>query len=290
MVYYTGREVVVYYISEPAEGQDPTSNPNVHKVLGQLIDKEYLYNPTPVMTQKTGDVDPAALKYGIATPSATLRLELDDLDGRDFVYNYMATSTQPTTFQIILKANDGTIICRLVGCKIKTATFAARNFSGTSASYGPATLDLTVWAINILYTALTNPSYNTASATVISYSDVTVQRGGVSVTDWWECGFTVDYNLLAMPTYNNSDARWEINTIKVANRTWSVYYIQPTQGSDSADYSAARAATLINIVLLISARTFTFTNCVMNSLNVKSPVTGMSGKRFDWTPTSISIA
>lgn len=286
MSYIHGREVIAYYIAEPSENADPSSNPNTHKVLGQLVDKEVLYDPEPVMSKKSGEVDPATQKYGIATPGMSIRLEVDDADGKAFLQTYQNTDT---TFQIILRTSGGTLIARLTGAKIKSATFLARNFSGSGASYGPATLDLTLAGVDIKFTALTNASYNSPSGTFISFSDVTVKRATVALTDWWEVGFTFEYELVGMPTYNASSARWEVSTIKRGDRRFIVHYTQASQGSDSADYTAARAGTLIAIDVLIGAQTWAFASSIMRVLNIRSPNNGMHGKRFEWSPTTITV-
>lgn len=286
MSYLHGREVIAYYIAEPSEGQDPANNPNTHKVLGQLVDKEVLYDPEPVMSKKSGDVDPADQKYGIATPSTTIRLEVDDADGKAFLSTYQNTDN---TFQIVLKAGD-TIIARLTGGKIKSATFLARNFSGSAPSTGPATLDLTVWGIDLKFTELANAQYNTPSGTFISFSDVTVKRATVTINDWWETGFSFEYELIGMPTFNSGSGRWEVSAIRRGDRRVTVHYTQASQGSDSADYTAARAGTKIAIDILIGAQTWAFGSSLMKVFNIRSPNNGMHGKRFEWSPTTIAVS
>lgn len=287
MVYYHGREVIAYYIAEPSEGQDPANNPNTHKVLGQLVDKEYIYDPEPVVSNLSGGVDPADQKYGIATPQMNINLEVDDADGKAFLATYQNTDN---TFQLVLATSGGIIIARMVGCKIKSAAFAARNFSGSSTNYGPSTLGLTLWGIDIKYTALANAAYNSPSATFISFSDVIVQRAGGAIADWWEAGFTMDWELVAMPTKDTGTGRWQVATIKRGDRKVTPYYVQASQGAESADYDAARAGTKINVAILIGAQTWTFGNCLMKVFNVRSPNNGMHGKRFEWSPTTITVA
>lgn len=287
MVYYHGREVIVYYVSEPSEGTDPAS-PVTWKVLGQLVDKEFIYDPEPVQSLLTGDVDPADQKYGISNPIIRISLEVDDADGKAFLLAYHNTDT---TFQIALRAKDGTIMARLKGGKLQDANFMASVFSGSMSNYRPCTLDLTVEGIDLAFTAPAGMNnYNDPSGTFLSFSDITVQRDGSTVTDWWDAGFRITYRLIKMPTFNTGTGRWEVATIKRGDRTVVAMYSQPSQVAESADYAAARAGTKINVTILIGTQTWTFGNSLMKEFAVRSPRDGMHGKRFQWSPTTITTA
>lgn len=281
--YYHGFEAAVYYVQESAEGTTPTASPAFLN-LAQKAECRISQQPGPNPVKKSGSVDNADIGKGIDNPIINITLTPSQASGKNFIKNFSSTDNSFTLLLMIDEAAD-VIFARIPGCKVKRITRSVSIYP----QHRPLEVTIEIWGWNILYTnaGLTTPTFETAPASIINWSDVTVKKGGATVTDWWSWEDTIENELERM-----RDKDGVTTAIERGPRTLTGSWLRSanaTVGVGSTELDEAKDGTAVNLEFDILTDLYAFADCKYDEVEVAHPITGMVGIRQNFIGESLTI-
>lgn len=279
---YHGFEAGLWYDQETAEGTTDTTASFLH--LAHKSEVRLSSAPNPNVIAKSGNVDNADIGKGIERPVATVTFNPSQASGAAFIKNFASTNNSFTLLIMIDEASD-VIFARLTGCKVKRITATVNLWPEATAVECVAE----IWAWTILYTAAPgSPTFEAAPNTILNWSDVTVKRNTVTITDWWSFEYTIDNELER--SVNNSGVTTAITRgRRVANGVWA-RSSNVTSGVGNTELDESKNATEVDLQIGWLSDTYDFVNCAYEEVQVNHPINSMVGIRMNFVAESLLIA
>lgn len=279
---YAGFETGLWYDGETVEGVTDTTAPFLH--LAHRTEVKLSDSPNPVVVAKSGSVDNSGISKGIENPVATFTFNPSQASGKDFIKNFASSTTSFTLLMMIDEASD-VIFGRIVGCKVKRISCSVKIYpQGTALE-----CSVEVWGMSILYTASAGvPTFESAPSTFVNWSDITLKKGAVTITNWWSCDWSLENDL-----FRNPDNTGITNSITKGRRKVSGSWEQGsnvTSGVGNTELDEAKNATANTFHFLILTDDYSFTSSVYETVEVTHPITEMTGIKGDFVATSYSVA
>jgi len=280
MVFYSGHLIGAWYVAESTEGTTPTASPAFLN-LAQRGEVTLTDEPNPQAVTKSGSVDKSGFSKGVENPRVSLSITPSQASGEAFIKNYISSDTSFTLLLMIDAASD-TIFARIPGCKVKRMSNSVSIYPNNT----PLTTQIEVWGWNILYdnSGLTTPTFESAPATIVNYSDVTVKRNTATITKWWNFEWTLENELFRQP--NNTGATVGIERgIRNVTGSWSI----PAEDVGQTELDEAKDATAVDLNFLIGVDDYAFEDCAYTTVEISHPLADLVGKRMSWTASTFSI-
>lgn len=280
--HYHGFEAGLWYDGETVEGTTDTNAPFLH--LAQKSEVKLSSAPAPNVVAKSGDVDNAAINKGIERPVATVTFNPSSASGAAFIKNFASSNTSFTLLIMIDEASD-VIFARITGCKVKRITVS--NTLWPEA--GPVECVAEIWGWTILYVVSAGtPTFEAAPNSALNWTDVTIKRNTVTITDWWNFEFTID-NELERSTDENGVTDAITRGRRAVTGTWQ-RSSNATSGVGDTEFDESRDATDVDLQMALSADTYDFVNSVYEEVEVNHPINSMVGIRGNFIAESLTIA
>lgn len=287
VVFYHGYQAGVWYVSESTEGTTPTTAAFLH--LAHKTEVKVGNSPGPVIVKKSGDVDNVGIGKGVDNPVITFTINPSLASGADFIKNFGSSDTS-FTLLVMIDATPDVIFARITGCKVKRITNRVQLYPTHSA----VETSVEIWGWGpILYTASAGvPTFEAAPSSFLNWSNVTVKRNTTTITDWWDFEWTIENDLDRQPDNLGATAGIKRGQRNVTG-SWQRSANDGVGGTGNIELDEAKNATAVDLDIvfdLAADHTYTFVDCAYTDVEITHPITGMVGKKMDWTATSFSVA
>jgi hypothetical protein len=282
--HYAGFETGLWYIQEVTEGVTPTTSPSfLH--LAHKATLSYSSQGTPNAVEKSGDRDFTGFKKGVETYVATVSFKPSTASGQAFIKNFIDTDNSFTLLSMIDEASD-VIFARFAGCKIKRISPTVQLYP----TAGELEVTAEIWAMSVVYSNvdLTTPSFESAPSTFVNWSDVTVKKATVTLTNWWEFGFTMEQDLFRIPTNTGTISgigrgRRRVNgNITISSNA--------TSGVGDTELGEQKDATAILFNFLIGVDDYAFTASALTNAEVDHPLTDLIAIKSDFQASTFAVS
>jgi hypothetical protein len=278
---YVGFEAGLWYVQESTEGQTPSSASYLH--LAHKSTVGISQQSTPNIIAKSGDVDNAGAKKGVETPVATITFNPSTASGQAFLKNFCSTDNSFTLLAMIDEASD-VIFARMTGCKVKRISPAVELYPNA----GALNITVEIWAWTILYTQVGGtPTFESAPSTFVNWSDCSVEKNTVAVTDWWNFNWSLENDLFRSVDDNGATTSITRGR-RVVTGDWS-RSSNATVGVGSTELNEQKNATAVDLEFHIGADEYHFDDCAYTDVEVEHPITGLVGIKQSFTAITFSI-
>lgn len=282
--FYSGHIVSIYYVSEGAtEGTTPTSATYLN--LAHKAEIEWRQAPGHNPVRLSGRVDYAGQGKGVENPIVTVSLESPSQgSGKAFIKNFSSSDTSFTLLAMEDAASD-VVFARITGCKVKRITPSVEIYpDGT-----PVRLTAEIWGWDIVFTQSGGvPTFETAPATILNYTNVVVKRNTVTITDWWNFEFTIENDLKR----NRNDQGVTTGITRLTREVTGTWMRSANDGTDvgSTELNEAKNATDVDLEIALVSDLYQFVDCKYTEAAIRASNEEIIGKRMDFRATSLVIA
>lgn len=278
--HYAGFESGLWYIAEVTEGQTPATPSWLHLAHKSTVTISAQSPPNAV--EKSGDRDFTGFKKGVEVHVATVTFNPSTASGQAFIKNFIDSDTS-FSLNCMIDETSNVVFARMVGCKLKRITGSVDLYP----TAGSLEVTAEIWAMDVLYDEVAGASYESAPSTFVNWSDVTVKKATVTLTNWWNFTFTMEQDL-----FRNPDNTGVIDSITRGRRrvdgSLTRSSIVGSLGNTEANENVNATAILYNF--LIGADDYSFTASAINSAEVTHPVTGLTGIKEDFQASTFAVA
>lgn len=278
--HYAGFEAGLWYVAETVEGVTDSSASFLH--LAHKSTVGISSQAPPVIIAKSGDVDNTDAKKGVNTPVATITFNPSTASGQAFIKNFISTDN---SFSLMCMIDEGTniVFARMVGCKVKRMSPAVELYP----TAGALNVTCEIWAMDILYTESTTPSYEASPATFVNWTDISIEKATVAVTDWWQFSWSVENDLFRV--VNDTGACTAITRgRRRVTGDWT-RSSNATVGVGDTELNEQKNATPIDLEFHIGADEYHFDNVAYTDVEVEHPITALVGIRQSFEASTFSI-
>ena len=280
--FYHGYEAGVWYDQEAVEGTTDSSAPFLnlaHKTEVRISDQ-----PNPVIVAKAGDVDNTNIQKGVENPVITFTFNPSQASGAAFMKNFISTDNSFSLLVMTDEASD-IIFGRITGCKVKRMSCSVRLYP----THGAVEVTVEVWGWTILYVVSGGvPTFEAVPSTFLNWSDVTVKKNTVTITDWWDFEFTVENDLFRVRNNLGVTTGMERGRRTVTG-SWT-HGAGVTAGVGKTELDESRDATEVDLQIAWLSDTYDFVDAAYTEVGVTHPITEMIGIKSDFTAESLLIA
>ena len=275
-----GYEVGVWYVKETTEGETPSSAAYLH--LAHKTEVKVADAPGPIPVALSGSVDNASIEKGITKPVATMTLVPSQASGADFLKDFASTDDS-FTLLVMKDATPDTVIARIPGCKVKRATPSVSIFPQHS------TLELTleIWGWELLFTQSGGtPTFESAPATAVNWSDIAIKKNSSTVTDWWDFEWTVDNEVERI-----LDSDGVTTALKRGRRavTGAWTRTSSTSKTGSTEFTETKNATDVDLEFILNGDVYAFNNSAFEETDVTHSITAMVGIRSSFVAETFTL-
>ena len=275
-----GYEVGVWFVRETTEGTTPSNARYLnlaHKTEVKIADA-----PAPNPVALSGSVDNAAILKGISKPMVTLTINPSKGSAKDFMEDYPSTDNS-FTLLIMKDANPDTIIARIPGCKVKRMGVNTSIYP----QHAPVQTSLEIWGFSVESSQSGgNPTFESAPATAMNWSDVLVKIGTTTITDWWDAEFTIDNEIERV--LNSSG---NTTSLKRGRRTVNGAFTRTsrTTQTGSSQFTATKNATTMDLEIVLDSNVYAFNNSVFEETDVTHSITALAGIRSTFVAATLTL-
>jgi len=279
--HYAGFEAGLWYADETVEGT--TNSSASFLALAHKATVAISSQATPVIVAKSGSVDNASAKKGVDTPVATITFNPSTANGQAFIKNYISTDNSFTLLAMIDEASD-VIFARMTGCKVKRMSPTVELYP----SAGALNVTVEIWGWTILYTASAGvPTFESSPSTFVNWTDISIEKATVAVTDWWNFNWSVENDLFRSVDDNGACTAITRGRRRVTG-DWS-RSSNATTGVGDTELNEQKNATAVDLEFHIGADEYHFDNCVYSEAEVEHPITSLVGIRQSFEAITFSI-
>jgi len=279
--HYAGFEAGVWYVAEGTEGQTPNDASFLN--LSHKATVAISSQATPVIVAKSGSVDNASAKKGVDTPVATITFNPSTASGQAFIKNYISTDN---AFSLVVMIDEGSdvIFARLTGCKVKRLSPSVELYP----SAGALNVTVEIWGWTILYTASSGtPTFESSPATFVNWTDISIEKATVAVTDWWNFNWSVENDLFRSVDDNGACTAITRGRRRVTG-DWT-RSSNATVGVGDTELNEQKNATPVDLEFHIGADEYHFDDCAYSEVEVEHPITALVGIRQAFEAITFSI-
>ena len=280
--FYHGFEAGVWYEQEATEGTTDTNATFLH--LAHKTDVRISDQPNPVVVAKSGSVDNADIDQGVENPIITFTFNPSQASGAAFMKNFSSTDN---SFSLLIMTDEASdiIFGRITGCKVKRISTRVQLYP----SHGAVECTVEVWGWAIAYAASAgSPTFEAAPQTFLNWSDVTVKKNTVTVTDWWDFEYTIENDLFRIR--NNLGVTTGIEKGRRSITGSWTHGAGVTAGVGNTELDEAKNATDVDLQIGWLSDTYDFVNAAYSEVGVTHPITEMVGIKSDFVAESLLIA
>lgn len=277
--YFAGEKASIYYKSESVEGTTDSPTPAfLH--LAHKTSVDWGNDVPSIPVRQGGGLDNADLGKGVENPIVNFSFVPSQGNGKAFIKNFLNTDTSFTLMVLIDRTTDF-IFCRITGCKIKSLTPKVSLYPTPSA----VECNVTIWGWTVLFTAVAGTTYEAVPNTICTWANTVIKKNTVTVTNWWEFEFTVDYEL-----YRNRNDQGVTNGIVrgIRDVTGSLTRSVDDTEKGQTEYAEATNATDVDLQMSINGDLYDFVDTASENPRV-TIAQGLVGNKIDWRATSLTI-